>query len=202
MLTDVEPESDYNFPYEDPYLQFWKEHMTSILNTTRNLTSLSLYSDVIAFNEWGLVSSLPSLENLTLSKFLFAYEDFGGDRKAETFCLESFILRHRKTLRHLDLIDCCIDISSEFYSWAQIFRNFEQHLDEIRFFRFHPPPFVGTATEDDGDPDGYVWRLWNERGGRYVDFFDDYEFPDPDTGELDRLAFDYLQRTIKQRNQG
>lgn len=103
------------------------------------------------------------------------------------FCLESFILRHQSTLRHLSLSDCYVDVSCDFYPWAQIFQSFEEKLTELRSFQFQI-----------NDKNGYVIMSDNETRDCYMEV-DESEFPE-DSPEDQIIELDSLQKSIENRN--
>lgn len=189
----VTNDSELFYHSHDDYCQFWDFDMTTMLNAARNLTSLTLVSDITTFYDWDKVVTFPRLESLLLENFVFG----------ELFSPEPFIIRHKKTLLHLELLSCWnqpdsgLLVAAEPRAWADIFKGFEEELPGVLTFSFDPLPGIVEGTEDYPQWHGYVYADTEGSEGGYKNFFD--ERPLPQAGESDILAFQSFQKAIAKR---
>lgn len=192
-ISVVTNDSELFYHSDDDYCGFWDNDMTTMLNTARNLTSLTLVSDIKTFYDWSRVATFPKLEQLFLEDFIF-----------DPYCSpEPFIIRHKETLRYLDLSSCWIHVgqavggNAQPQAWAEIFKCFEEELRGLFVFNFDPLPGMIEGTEDFPEYDGYVWPDTEGSEGGYKNSFEDK--PVPQAGEGDILAFESLQKAIAKR---
>ncbi|KAH9475286.1 hypothetical protein JR316_0012397 [Psilocybe cubensis] len=145
-----------DFIYYHPFVFFWeRKDLPIIMNTSQNLTSLELSTNVLRICDWNLFETLPKLEHISLTNFVFQYTARGLTRN----CLESYILRHHKTLCRLELLGCCIDLTrttSPQPCWADVFTRLETRLPKLQSFQFHPLPMISARTSDIVDYEGYA----------------------------------------------
>ncbi|KDR75628.1 hypothetical protein GALMADRAFT_248192 [Galerina marginata CBS 339.88] len=199
---------------DEEYTAFWEDDLPGILaGCAENLTCLTLVSDVntltFELREWDPIE-LRRLERLCMRNVVFA---MGGLAHANFDTgAEGFIIRHKDTLVYLDLSSCYIDVDDPGppRSWAQIWGRFERELKGLRSFVFSPLPGRPGPREEPGlsedelaDGDEFYQRIFHG----YVVFIIesgyccDFEEP-PRDEEVDRLAFESLQKCIAERNGG
>ncbi|KAF7296674.1 hypothetical protein HMN09_01076200 [Mycena chlorophos] len=138
---------------------FWQTTIPQIIQSAgESLTSLTIASDL----NIGAVSGpamdfgfeeddglfLPHLAHLALENFVFEPSGETGDPAL-------WIVRHKPTLRRLELRNCTIDGGEEMYyerRWDAVFKLFEEELEQLREFVFSNPsdegvPFVYTYVD-------------------------------------------------------
>ncbi|KAH9481323.1 hypothetical protein JR316_0005845 [Psilocybe cubensis] len=192
LLTN---DSELFYHSDEDYCQFWDRDMTTMLNAARNLASLTLVSDIKTFCDWDKFVTFLKLESLTLENFVFG----------ELFSPEPFILRHKETLLHLELLSCWNQPDSGLISatepraWADIFKRFEEELIGLLTFSFNPLPGIEEGTEDHPQWHGYVYADTEGSEGGYKNFFN--EKPLPQAGEGDISAFRSFQEVIAKRTE-
>ena len=181
--------------------QFWKQVvMRRMLQPAENLESLKIYRSRWDNNTQFLdishtqLSTYPRLTVLSL--WGIAWEDgkMGGGGIIIPPPLEEFIMRHKETLKKLDIGNCSINVGGRsrlpLCYWADIYKRLTEALTELveveaeSFFNHHDSPYVYL----DGDAYRPVESLmgrkrWEER-------------------EQDRVALQKFMAVVKKRRTG
>ncbi|KAJ7062349.1 hypothetical protein C8F01DRAFT_128332 [Mycena amicta] len=183
VLSDVDSEGSY---FQDPLLDFWETSMAHIVRSATNVTSLTLKSDQDTGASPALSfegTFLPNLTSLSLTKFAFEPSSPASD-------VALFIVKHKATLRRLELHDCTIDGGEdEVYlrPWHTILRLFEEELIPLKEF------ILKNTTVDKGasplaytrlDP-GWGYHIFSEFSG----------------ADQDAAALESLLAVVESRNQ-
>ncbi|KAF8968569.1 hypothetical protein BDZ97DRAFT_357555 [Flammula alnicola] len=185
------------------YSAFLWRYLPTFLSAPVNLQSLALISDkltyglIVSNSQWESIT-FPNLTSLRIGGFVFFNHRFSVP--APHFGLELFISRHAKSLVHLDLSTCCINIeqgNANPGSWADVWAMFEERLEELETFVFEPFPglrsrkVLGGQQDGTSEYEGYVTTL----GSGFIHSFDG----PPHDPAADKTAFESFQKAIAAR---
>lgn len=128
---------------QGPLRDFWETSIPSILKSAPRLTSLTLITDEAV----GVFPAAP-LTNIHFSALtsLSLYGLVLDAASRDTDLLE-FIIRHKTTLAHLQLVECTVyggETRTYLRPWHAVLRRLRQELLHLRSFRMGP-----VRTNDD-----------------------------------------------------
>ncbi|KAF7299445.1 Pribosyltran domain-containing protein [Mycena indigotica] len=132
VLSDAESEGSY---YQTPLATFWDTSMAHIVRSAKSARSLTIRSDQStgAYPALSFAATcLPNLEELSLTKFVL-------DTSSPDSDVALFIVKHKRTLRRLELHDCTIDGGEDLQfprPWFAVFNLFNDELIHLRSFVF------------------------------------------------------------------
>ncbi|KAF8190384.1 hypothetical protein K438DRAFT_1935752 [Mycena galopus ATCC 62051] len=124
---------------KSPLCDFWEASIPSMLKSATNLTSLMLRSVYPIGVRPALPFAhihFPCLTALSLCNFIL-------DPSRADHDIVEFLVRHKDTLTHLELVDCCVyGAQKGAYPrpWHTVLKRFQKELAVLRSFQLLPAP--------------------------------------------------------------